>query len=58
MGDSGFGRIHGDDGLREFTRPKAIVKRRGPSSLPAMTYDRQPRHIRLLERILKLTHGR
>ena len=28
VGDSGFGRIHGDDGLREFTRPKAITRRR------------------------------
>ena len=26
VGDSGIGRIHGDDGLREFTRPKAITQ--------------------------------
>jgi aldehyde dehydrogenase (NAD+) len=25
VGDSGIGRIHGDDGLREFIRPKAIT---------------------------------
>ena len=25
VGDSGFGRIHGDDGLREFARPKSIT---------------------------------
>ncbi len=30
VGDSGFGRIHGDDGLREFTRAKAITRRRAP----------------------------
>ena len=28
VGDSGFGRIHGADGLREFTRPKAISRQR------------------------------
>src|SRR6266496_2366655 len=27
-GDSGFGRIHGADGLREFSRPKAITRQR------------------------------
>src|SRR5450755_1487286 len=27
-GDSGFGRIHGADGLREFARPKAIARQR------------------------------
>ena len=40
VGDSGFGRIHGDDGLREFARPKAITTRRGPSLLPSTTFDR------------------
>ena len=43
VGDSGFGRIHGDDGLREFARSKAITRRRGPSPLPAMTFERTPR---------------
>ena len=27
-GDSGFGRIHGEDGLREFSRAKAITRQR------------------------------
>ncbi len=26
VGDSGFGRIHGEDGLKEFTRAKAITR--------------------------------
>ena len=43
VGDSGFGRIHGEDGLREFTRAKAIVKRRGPTLLAIMTFDRTPK---------------
>ena len=28
VGESGFGRIHGADGLREFTRAKAITRQR------------------------------
>ena len=28
VGDSGFGRIHGDHGLREFTRTKATAEER------------------------------
>jgi hypothetical protein len=30
VGESGFGRVHGPDGLREFTRPKAITRQRFP----------------------------
>ncbi len=28
VGGSGFGRVHGADGLREFTRPRAVVEQR------------------------------
>ena len=28
VGDSGFGRIHGDHGIREFTRTKATAEER------------------------------
>ena len=58
VGDSGFGRIHGDDGLREFARSKAIAKRRMPSFVPSTTFDRKPRHMRLIGRIVRLIHGR
>ncbi len=58
VGESGFGRIHGDDGLREFARSKAIARRRMRSLIPSTTFDRQPRHIALIERILRTVHGR
>lgn len=58
VGDSGFGRIHGDDGLREFAHPKAITRRRMKTLVPSMTYNRKPRHLRLVERIVRMTHGR
>jgi len=58
VGDSGFGRIHGDDGLREFARSKAIARRRLPTLIPSTTFERKPRHIRLIMRMARLVHGR
>jgi succinate-semialdehyde dehydrogenase/glutarate-semialdehyde dehydrogenase len=58
VGDSGFGRIHGADGLREFTRPKAIARRRAPSPLPVTSFDRTPKAAARIASIIKLVHGR
>jgi acyl-CoA reductase-like NAD-dependent aldehyde dehydrogenase len=58
VGNSGFGRIHGADGLREFTRPKAVVKRRGPSLLSATTFDRTPKTMSRIVSLVRLLHGR
>jgi succinate-semialdehyde dehydrogenase/glutarate-semialdehyde dehydrogenase len=58
VGDSGFGRVHGDDGLREFARSKAIAKRRMPSFVPSATFERKPKHARLITRIVQAIHGR
>ncbi|MEV8513140.1 aldehyde dehydrogenase family protein [Dactylosporangium sp. NPDC051484] len=58
VGNSGFGRIHGEDGLREFTRPKAIVKRRGPTVLAAMTFERTEKTMQQIVRVVRLVHGR
>ncbi len=58
VGDSGFGRIHGADGLREFSRPKAITKRRMPSPLPSLSFDRSPRQVRLITKAIQLIHRR
>jgi succinate-semialdehyde dehydrogenase/glutarate-semialdehyde dehydrogenase len=58
VGDSGFGRIHGEDGLREFARSKAITVRRAPSLLPAMTFERTPAQVRKIVKTLKLLYGR
>ena len=53
VGDSGFGRIHGDDGLREMTRPKSITRRRMRSALPTTSFTRRPWQTRTLERIVR-----
>jgi acyl-CoA reductase-like NAD-dependent aldehyde dehydrogenase len=58
VGESGFGRIHGEDGLREFARAKAITVRRGPSLLPAMTFERTPAQVQQIVKALRLLYGR
>ncbi|TWH66251.1 acyl-CoA reductase-like NAD-dependent aldehyde dehydrogenase [Micromonospora olivasterospora] len=58
VGESGFGRIHGEDGLREFGRAKAVTRRRGPSLLPAATFERTPADVARLVRATKLLYGR
>jgi len=59
VGDSGFGRIHGDDGLREFARPKSITSRRARSLLPLASFDRDPAATaRRVAAVMRLVHGR
>ncbi|TDC57197.1 aldehyde dehydrogenase family protein [Micromonospora sp. KC207] len=58
VGESGFGRIHGEDGLREFGRPKAITRRRARSLLPATTFERTPADVARLVKVTKLLYGR
>ncbi|WP_436526858.1 aldehyde dehydrogenase family protein [Actinoplanes sp. HUAS TT8] len=58
VGESGFGRIHGEDGLREFARSKAITVRRAKSLLPAMTFERTPAQVRQIVKALRLLYGR
>jgi succinate-semialdehyde dehydrogenase / glutarate-semialdehyde dehydrogenase len=58
VGDSGFGRIHGDDGLREFGRAKAITRRRARSLLPLATFDRTEKHTDLIVKATRLLYGR
>ncbi|RLP92107.1 aldehyde dehydrogenase family protein [Micromonospora sp. CV4] len=58
VGDSGFGRIHGEDGLREFGRAKAITRRRARSLLPSMTFERTPTDLARLVKAIKVMYGR
>ena len=58
VGDSGFGRIHGEDGLREFSRAKSITVRRAPSLLPAMTFERTPAQVKRIVKTVKMLYGR
>jgi aldehyde dehydrogenase (NAD+) len=58
VGDSGFGRIHGADGLREFSRSKAITHRRFRPVVEFLTFDRPSWAVRLLLRIVRVLYGR
>jgi acyl-CoA reductase-like NAD-dependent aldehyde dehydrogenase len=42
LGESGFGRIHGDEGLREFSRTKSIVEQRFPLPMNPFTFRTPP----------------
>jgi acyl-CoA reductase-like NAD-dependent aldehyde dehydrogenase len=57
-GDSGFGRIHGEDGLKEFARAKAITRQRFDLPVPLLSFDRTPRIDALLGRAVRFLHGR
>jgi len=58
VGESGFGRIHGADGLREFTRPKAITRQRMRPPFNVLTFGRTDRDVHRLVTLVTLLHGR
>ncbi|WP_020659222.1 aldehyde dehydrogenase family protein [Amycolatopsis benzoatilytica] len=58
VGDSGFGRVHGPNGLREFTYPKAITRQRFPSPLALTTFTRTEFTDRVVAALTTLLHGR
>ncbi|EHR53695.1 NAD-dependent aldehyde dehydrogenase [Saccharomonospora marina XMU15] len=58
IGDSGFGRIHGPEGLREFARPKAIARQRFTTPLVLTTFARTARTEALVSKLIKRLHGR
>jgi acyl-CoA reductase-like NAD-dependent aldehyde dehydrogenase len=57
-GDSGFGRIHGPDGLREFTRAKSITRVRMRPPLKLLTLSRPGKDLTRLVSAATLLHGR
>ncbi|MDQ4103880.1 MAG: aldehyde dehydrogenase family protein, partial [Actinomycetota bacterium] len=56
--DSGFGRIHGADGLREFSRTKAVTRRRFRPVVQVLTFARPSWAMWLLMRIVRVLYGR
>jgi acyl-CoA reductase-like NAD-dependent aldehyde dehydrogenase len=58
VGDSGFGRIHGADGLREFSRAQAITRQRFRQPLVLTSFDRKPASVDLLVKAMTVVHGR
>lgn len=58
VGASGFGRIHGADGLREFARPQAVTSQRFALPRPVASFRRDARTDKLLATMVTLLHGR
>jgi acyl-CoA reductase-like NAD-dependent aldehyde dehydrogenase len=58
LGDSGFGRIHGADGLREFARPKAITRQRMKPPVNLTSFGRTDQDMKKILNLVTLLHGR
>lgn len=56
--DSGFGRIHGADGLREFAWPRSVTVKRFRAPLDVATFRRPRNARRLLVALVKARWGR
>ena len=57
-GESGFGRIHGADGLREFSRAKAITRQRMRPVVRTTTFRRDSRDMDRIVQLVTMLHGR
>jgi acyl-CoA reductase-like NAD-dependent aldehyde dehydrogenase len=57
-GDSGFGRIHGADGLREFARPKAITRQRMRPAVNLTSFSRTDDDMKKILTLATFLHGR
>lgn len=58
VGDSGFGRIHGADGLREFARAKAITRQRFKAPVNLTSFSRTDDQMKRVLQLVTLLHGR
>jgi acyl-CoA reductase-like NAD-dependent aldehyde dehydrogenase len=57
-GDSGFGRVHGADGLREFTRAKSITRQRMRPLVNVTTLARTDKDMQRLLTLTAMLHGK
>jgi acyl-CoA reductase-like NAD-dependent aldehyde dehydrogenase len=55
--DSGFGRTHGREGLRQFTQPFALAVGGAPQRFDVATILRQPGHYRLAAALMQAAFG-
>ncbi|SDE32442.1 aldehyde dehydrogenase family protein [Rhodococcus tukisamuensis] len=58
VGESGFGRIHGADGLREFSRAKSVTRQKYRAPMNLLTMERKARDMKIAAWLLKTRHGR
>uniref|UniRef100_UPI000593CED5 aldehyde dehydrogenase family protein n=1 Tax=Nocardia vinacea TaxID=96468 RepID=UPI000593CED5 len=58
VGGSGFGRVHGPDGLKEFTYAKATTRQRFSSPLALTTFTRGTTVDAIVDGLVSVLHGR
>jgi len=58
VGDSGYGRIHGHEGLLEFTFARSIVSTRFKIPLAFTTFKRTTMTDSIIGRLVRILHGR
>jgi acyl-CoA reductase-like NAD-dependent aldehyde dehydrogenase len=58
VGDSGFGRIHGPEGLKEFSYAHAIARQRFKAPLLLTTFARTAAQDKQFAQLITLLHGR
>jgi acyl-CoA reductase-like NAD-dependent aldehyde dehydrogenase len=58
VGASGFGRVHGPDGLREFASPQAVARLRFPAPLVLTSFRRTAKAEQRMAALVALVHGR
>jgi hypothetical protein len=57
-GESGFGRIHGADGLREFSRAKSITRQWMKPAVRTTTFKRTATDMDRIVKLVTVLHGR
>jgi succinate-semialdehyde dehydrogenase/glutarate-semialdehyde dehydrogenase len=58
VGESGFGRSHGDDGLREMAFPKATVRKRFGTGQEMQAFPRTPEQFEQVRKVIRMRYGR
>jgi succinate-semialdehyde dehydrogenase/glutarate-semialdehyde dehydrogenase len=58
VGESGFGRFHGDAGLREFSHAKSTTRKRFSLGQDLQSFPRTPDQFDVVRKTLRLRYGR
>jgi len=58
VGDSGFGRIHGADGLKEFSRAQSVTRQRMKPMSNLTSFTRTDKDMKQIMTLVTMLHGR
>lgn len=56
VGQSGFGRIHGADGLREFARPQSVARKMFPAPVNPTSFSRPDWTVEVMSKMAKVLY--